>query len=52
MSVLQGHLQTGGERKEKMFQLYDELLPLIDVCPLKNLMDRSRTEVATNYTLG
>ena len=53
MSVLQGHLPTGGERKEKLFQLCDdELLPLINVRPLKNLMDRSRTEVATDSTLG
>ena len=53
MSVLQGHLPTGGEQKEKLFQLCDdELLPLSDVRPLKNLMDRSRTEVATDSTLG
>ena len=52
MSVLQGHLWTGGERKEKLFQLCDdELLPPINVRPLKNLMDRSRTEEENVYTL-
>ena len=45
ISVLQGHLATGRERKEKMFLLCDHyLLPLIDVRPLNKLMDRSLTE--------
>ena len=52
MSVLQGHLPTGGQLKEKMFIICDdELLPMIDVHPLKDLMDRSRTEGENVYTL-
>ena len=45
ISVLQGHLGTGQEPKEKLFLLCDdEMLPLIDVRPSNKLMDRWRTE--------
>ena len=52
ISVLQGHLGTGQEPKEKLFLLCDdEMLPLIDVRPSNKLMDRSRTEGDTVSTL-
>ena len=45
MRVLQRNWWTGREQNQKMFLLCDvELLPLIDVRPLRKLMDRSRTE--------
>ena len=50
--VLQGHLGTGREPKEKLFILYDDdLLPLMDPRPSRKLMDRSRTERETVSTL-
>ena len=50
--LLQGHLGTGQEHKEKIFILCDdEMLPLIDVRPSNKLMDRSRTEGENVSTL-
>ena len=52
ISVLQGHLGTGWEPKEKLFLLWDDdLLLLMDLHPSRKLMDRSRTEGETVYTL-
>ena len=52
ISVLQGHFGTGREPKEKLFLLCDdELLPLAYVRPLSKLMNKSRTEGSTVYTL-
>ena len=52
ISVLQGNLGPGRERKEKIFLLCDdELLLLIDVRPLSKLMDRSRTDRGNVSTL-
>ena len=52
ISVLQGHLGTGGEQKEKVFLLCDdELLMQTDVSPSNKLMDRSRTEGENVCTL-
>ena len=45
MWVLQGHLGTGRQPKEKIFILWaDDLLLKIDASPSKKLIDRSRTE--------
>ena len=45
MRVLQGNGGIDPEPNEKLFLLSDDqLLPLMDVRPLKKLMDRSRTE--------
>ena len=45
MRVLQGNGGIDPERNETLFLLSDDqLLPLMDVRPLKKLMDRSRTE--------
>ena len=53
ISVLQGHLGTGGEHKEKLFLLCDDdLLLQTDVSPSGKLMDRWRTEGDTDSTLG
>ena len=53
ISVLQGHLGTGREPKEKIFLLCnDNLLLLMDLHPLRTFTDSSRTEVATDSTLG
>ena len=52
ISVLQRLLGTGGQPKEKMFLLCDDD-PLLqtDVRPSNKLMDKSRTEGETVYTL-
>ena len=51
ISVLQGDLRTGREPKEKIFILCDDdLLLLIDVRPLRKLMDRSRTDRGNVFT--
>ena len=53
ISVLQGHLWTGGERKEKLFLLCDDnLLPLMDIRPSRTFSHRSRTQAATYCNLG
>ena len=45
ISLLQGHLRTGGELKEKVLLLCDdELLLQTDASPSNKLMDRSRTQ--------
>ena len=52
MPVLQTNQWTGRQPKEKLFLLCDDdLFPLIDVRPLSKLMDRSRTEGESVYTL-
>ena len=53
ISILQGHLGTGGEPKEKLFLLCDDD-PLLqtDASPSNKFMDRSRTEGETDSTLG
>ena len=52
ISVLQGHLVTGREPKEKVFILCDDdLLLLMDLHPSRTLGDRSRTEGGTVSTL-
>ena len=52
MWVLQGNGGIDPEPNEKLFLLSDDqLLPLVDVRPLRKLMDRSRTEGETVSTL-
>ena len=52
ISVLQGHLGTGGEHKEKIFILCDDdLLLLPEQSPSRKLMDRWRTEGENISTL-
>ena len=52
ISVLQGHLMTDQERKEKLVLLCsDDPLPLMDVRPSRTFRDRSRTEGETGSTL-
>ena len=51
ISVLQRHLGTGQEPKEKLFVLCDDdLLLLMDLRPSKTFRDRSRTEGETVCT--
>ena len=52
ISVLQGHLGTSREPKEKVFLLCDDdLLLLMDLRPSRTFRYRSRTEGETVYTL-
>ena len=52
ISVLQGHLGTGWEPKEKLFLLCDDdLFLLMDLRPSRKYMDRSRTKGETVFTL-
>ena len=52
ISVLQRHLGTGGEPKEKLFVLSDDdVLLLMDLRPSKTFTDRWRTEGETVSTL-
>ena len=53
ISVLQGHLGTGQEPKEKIFLICnDDLFLQRDASPSRKLMDRSKTEGETVSTLG
>ena len=53
ISVLQGHLGTGREPKEKMLLLCDDdLLLLMDLRPSRTFRDRSRRQGATDTTSG
>ena len=53
ISVLQGHLGTCREQKEKLLLLCnDDLLLLVDLRPSRAFRDRSRTEGVTDSTSG